>query len=193
MCAADLKAPLAIEELLEQAFANQPGLKHLVINAGIWSPSSLFAADIEHPDDQVRDQLELHITASFRLVRAALPHLSAGSSIVLVASTAGQRGEAGYSGYAASKAGMIALVRSWASELAGRDIRVNAVAPGWVETEMTTDALAGASGDKARAGIPLQRIATPVDIAAPIVFLLSPLARHMHGSVLSVNGGSVLA
>ncbi|MBK9384545.1 MAG: SDR family oxidoreductase [Planctomycetes bacterium] len=110
-----------------------------------------------------------------------------------MSSTAGQRGEAEYSGYAASKAAMIGLVRSWAPELAGTGIRVNAVAPGWVETDMTAEALRGEGGERARAGIPLRRVASSDDLAGPIVFLLSPLARHMNGSVLSVNGGSVLA
>lgn len=191
--AGDLAADDACAELVARAFAGSAAPRHLVLNAGIWLPSPLAGAAGDRAVEQVREQLELHVTASFALMRAARPLFSAGSSVVLVSSTAGQRGEAEYSGYAASKAAMIGLVRSWAPELAGTGIRVNAVAPGWVETDMTAEALRGEGGEKARAGIPLRRIATSEDIAGPIVFLLSPLARHLNGSVLAVNGGSVLA
>jgi 3-oxoacyl-[acyl-carrier protein] reductase len=190
---ADLARAEAASELVASAFESSAVPRHLVVNAGVWLPSPLLGALDDGAVERVREQMELHVTASFALVRAALPHLGEGSSIVLVSSTAGQRGEAGYSGYAASKAAMIGLVRSWSAELAGTGIRVNAVAPGWVETDMTADALRGEGGAVARAGIPLRRIATSEDVAFPIVFLLSPLARHLHGSVLSVNGGSVLA
>ncbi|MBL8899213.1 MAG: SDR family oxidoreductase [Planctomycetes bacterium] len=191
--AGDLASADACAALVARAFEDRLSPRHLVINAGIWLPSPL-AGDAEGDAiANVREQLELHVTASFALMRAARPFLAEGSSVVLVSSTAGQRGEAEYSGYAASKAAMIGLVRSWAPELAGTGIRVNAVAPGWVETDMTAEALRGAGGERARAGIPLRRVATSDDLAGPIVFLLSPLARHMNGSVLSVNGGSVLS
>jgi 3-oxoacyl-[acyl-carrier protein] reductase len=191
--AGDLRSAEACAQLVARALDGRAAPRHVVINAGVWLPSPLAGAAEDGAIANVREQLELHVTASFALMRAARPFLAEGSSVVLVSSTAGQRGEAEYSGYAASKAAMIALVRSWAPELAGTSIRVNAVAPGWVETDMTEEALRGAGGERARAGIPLRRIAASEDIAGPIVFLLSPLARHMNGSVLSVNGGSVLA
>jgi 3-oxoacyl-[acyl-carrier protein] reductase len=113
-------------------------------------------------------------------------------SIVIVSSTAGQRGEAGYSNYAASKGGQISFTKALATELAP-DIRVNCVAPGWVDTELNTVVF----GDhlfkqKVLDGIPLVRIATPDDVAMAIVFIGSDWARQITGEVLNVNGGAVL-
>ena len=112
--------------------------------------------------------------------------------IVLVASTAGQRGEAYHADYGASKGAMIAFVKSLAPELAKRDITVNSVAPGWVDTEMCEIPFAGGGRAAIERGIPLGRIAAPRDIAGPIVFLCSELARHITGEIVNVNGGSVL-
>jgi 3-oxoacyl-[acyl-carrier protein] reductase len=112
---------------------------------------------------------------------------------VIVSSTAGQRGEANFSNYAASKGGQISFTKSLAPELAGFGINVNCVAPGWVETDMTTDALAEAATiESIRKIIPIGRPATPKEIAAPIVFLCSEWANHITGEILNVNGGSVL-
>jgi 3-oxoacyl-[acyl-carrier protein] reductase len=113
--------------------------------------------------------------------------------IVIVSSTAGQRGEANYSSYAASKGGQISLTKSLAVELARDGINVNAVAPGWVETEMTARAFTD-PGERARieSAIPLGRVASAEDVAWPVAFLCSEWARHITGEVLGVNGGSVL-
>src|ERR1700674_4456703 len=161
----------------------------LVNNAGIWVPTPLADFDAAGLDET----LAVNVTGSFLCAAAALPllELSADGNVVNVTSTAGQRGEPGYSPYAASKGAMIAATRSWAVELAPR-VRVNSVAPGWVDTDMTAAALSGPARSEALAGIPLGRIATPEDIAGPVVFLASPLARHVTGEVLSVNGGSVI-
>ena len=94
--------------------------------------------------------------------------------------------------YAASKGAMISFVKSLAVELAAQDITVNSVAPGWVDTEMCEEPFAGGGRARIEATIPLRRIAAPEDIAGPIVFLCSPLARHVTGEILNVNGGSVL-
>jgi 3-oxoacyl-[acyl-carrier protein] reductase len=108
-----------------------------------------------------------------------------------VGSTAGQRGEAFHADYAATKGAMISLVKSLAVECAP-DITVNCVAPGWVDTEMSAGPYAGEGKARITATIPLKRIPPPEDIAGPILFLCSPLARHITGEVLNVNGGSVL-
>jgi 3-oxoacyl-[acyl-carrier protein] reductase len=113
-------------------------------------------------------------------------------SIVLVASTAGQRGEPFHSHYAASTGAMIALTRSLGAELGPRGIRVNCVAPGWVMTNMSSGALEGAAGEGIKRAIPLGRPGTPDEIAGPIAFLASDLASYLHGQVLSVNGGAVM-
>jgi 3-oxoacyl-[acyl-carrier protein] reductase len=117
--------------------------------------------------------------------------MTAGGRVVLVSSTAGQRGEAGHADYAASKGAIIALTKSLALEYAP-DITVNCLAPGWVDTEMARPAFGGGAREAIGASIPLRRIPPPEDIAGPIVFLLSDLARHITGEVLNVNGGSVL-
>jgi 3-oxoacyl-[acyl-carrier protein] reductase len=110
-----------------------------------------------------------------------------------VASTAGQRGEAYHSDYAASKGAMISFVKSLCVEMARRDITVNCVAPGWVDTEMAAQPYASGGRERISASIPLGRVADPRDIAGPIVFLCSDLARHITGEIVNVNGGSVLA
>ena len=185
----DLRDPADVWAMLALVAAEWGGLDVLVNNAGIWLPSPL--GDL---DGTVLDEtLTVNVAGSFLCAAAALPLLEAAAdgNIVNLTSTAGQRGEPGYSSYAASKGAMVAATRSWAVELAPR-VRVNSVAPGWVDTDMTAAALSGPGRDEALAGIPLRRIATPEDIAGPVVFLASPLARHVTGEVLSVNGGSVL-
>jgi 3-oxoacyl-[acyl-carrier protein] reductase len=185
----DLRDPAEVWAMFAFVAAEWGALDVLVNNAGIWVPSPL--GDL---DGSILDEtLAVNVTGSFLCAAAALPllELAADGNIVNLTSTAGQRGEPGYSSYAASKGAMIAATRSWAVELAPR-VRVNSVAPGWVDTDMTAAALSGPGRNEALAGIPLGRIATPDDIAGPVVFLASPLARHVTGEVLSVNGGSVL-
>ena len=114
------------------------------------------------------------------------------AAIVMVSSTAGQRGEANYSNYAASKGGQISFTKALASELCPK-IRVNAVAPGWIETAMVRPVFDDeAYKQSVIRSIPLQRIATTDDIALSICFLLSDWSRHITGEILNVNGGSVL-
>jgi 3-oxoacyl-[acyl-carrier protein] reductase len=114
--------------------------------------------------------------------------------IVLISSTAGQRGEAFHADYAVTKGALISLTKSLSSELAPRGIRVNCVAPGWVTTDMSSATLNDpALGEKIVAGIPVGRPASPREIAGPVVFLCTPLAGFISGEVLNVNGGSVLA
>jgi len=115
-----------------------------------------------------------------------------GGRLVLVSSTAGQRGEAFHADYAAAKGATISIVKSLALELAPRGITVNSVAPGWVDTEMVADVLEQGGRERITATIPVGRIASARDIAGPIVFLCSDEARHITGEILNVNGGSVL-
>lgn len=163
----------------------------LVCNAGVWEGAAL-----EEMSEGLWERvLETNLKGTWAVCRAAAPPLKrAGRGrIVIVSSTAGQRGEAFYSNYAASKGGQLAFAKSLAVELGPYGINVNAVAPGWVETEMTAEALAGpAARADALAEIPRGRIATPEEVALPVLFLCSGWARHVNGAVLSVNGGSVL-
>ena len=113
--------------------------------------------------------------------------------IVLISSTAGQRGEAYHADYAVTKGALISLTKSLSTELEPQGIRVNCVAPGWVATDMSKSTLADpATGEKIRAAIPVGRVATAREIAGPIVFLCTPLAGFISGEVLNVNGGAVL-
>ncbi len=163
----------------------------LICNAGIWE-----GKPVEDISEELWDRvLDVNLKGTWAVCKAAVPLMKQQGSgrIVVVSSTAGQRGEANVSNYAASKGGQISFVKSLAVELAPMDVTVNAVAPGWVETEMNTDVFADkAFHDAVTAGIPLRRVASANDIALPIVFLCSDWARHITGEVLNVNGGSVL-
>ncbi len=178
-----------IEKLFDHVRAEWGGLDCLVNNAGVWIHDPLIRLDKTKLDAT----LAVNVVGPFLCAREAVPllELSKNGSILSISSTAGQRGEEFYSPYAASKGAIISATKSWSTELAPK-IRVNAVAPGWVDTDMTAEALSGERRQEVVASIPLQRIATPEDIAAPVVFLASPLARHITGEILNVNGGSVL-
>ena len=132
-----------------------------------------------------------NLDALFYSTRAALGVMGAGGKVVLVSSTAGQRGEAGHADYAATKGAIIALTKSLAIEYAP-DILVNCVAPGWVDTEMSAPAFGGGEKERITSTIPLRRIPSAEQIAGPILFLCSDLASHVTGEVVNVNGGSVL-
>lgn len=188
--AGDISTRHGAEELFERVHREFGALDIFVGNAGIWPPRDVPLAEMS--DDQWRRTMAANVDAVFYTTRAAARALNDGGRIVLVSSTAGQRGEAMHADYAASKGAVISFVKSLAVELGPRDITVNSVAPGWVDTEMVADPLAGGGRARIEAGIPLGRVATPRDIAGPIVFLCSALARHITGEILNVNGGSVL-
>ena len=141
-------------------------------------------------DEEWQRVLDVNLTGSFRVVRAAVPAMRAtgGGSIVLMASVNGLRGMFGQANYAASKAGVIGLAKSVAQEAGAFGIRVNAVAPGYVKTPMTAT-VPPKFMEEALRTTPLGRLAEPGDIADVILFLLSPLARHLSGTVIRVDGG----
>ena len=165
------------------------GLDILVINHGVWPADDVPVAKMT--DEQWESTRRANLDAVIYVTRAAIPKLRDGGTIVLVASTAGQRGEAFHTDYAATKGAVIAITKSLAVELAPR-ITVNCVAPGWVDTEMSAKPYAGDGRAAIEKTIPLRRVASAEDIAGPILFLCSPLARHITGETLNVNGGSVL-
>jgi 3-oxoacyl-[acyl-carrier protein] reductase len=165
------------------------GLDVVVVNHGVWPPDPVPLGDMT--DEQWESTRRANFDAMFYVCRAAIPKLTAGATIVLVSSTAGQRGEAFHADYAATKGAVISLTKSLAVELAPK-VTVNCVAPGWVDTEMSAKPYAGGGRQAIERTIPLGRVASADDIAGPIVFLCSPLARHITGEILNVNGGSVL-
>ncbi|HEY0972123.1 MAG TPA: SDR family oxidoreductase [Gemmatimonadales bacterium] len=186
----DLGTREGAESVFDTAVEALGGLDIYVGNAGVWPPRDVPLAGMT--DEQWTSTMRANLDAIFHTTRIAARLLGDGGRIVLVTSTAAQRGEAFHADYAASKGAVVSLVKSLAVELGPRGVTVNSVAPGWVDTEMTAGVLQGVARERAAAAIPVGRIATPDDIAAPIVFLCSPLARHVTGEILNVNGGSVL-
>jgi 3-oxoacyl-[acyl-carrier protein] reductase len=163
----------------------------LVNNAGVWKRGVIGAMT----EQQWDKTLDINLKGTFLFCNAAVPSMKKRRSgkIINIASTAGQRGEPFYSHYAASKGGVIAFTKAIAAELAPDGIIVNCVSPGWVLTDMTSRIL----GNRKQIGsinrlIPRGRVATPEEIAGPVVFLASDLANHLVGAVVNVNGGSVL-
>lgn len=168
------------------------GVDAFVGNAGVWLPTSLELTD-EANLDKV---LETNLIGLFRWNAEIIPALknSGDGNIILISSTAGQRGEAGYSAYAASKGAIISLTKSMATELGPYGIRVNCIAPGWVDTDLSAPALRGdeAARKKIEGIFPLGKIPEAEDIAGPIAFLLSDWSKAINGEILNVNGGTVL-
>jgi 3-oxoacyl-[acyl-carrier protein] reductase len=197
----ELGSPQDGRVLVETAVQALGRLDALVVNHGIWPPDDAPIAAMS--EAQWRRTMGINLDSVFGLVQAAVAQMdrqAAGRAanetvghIVLISSTAGQRGEAFHADYAVTKGALISLTKSLSSELASRGIRVNCVAPGWVTTEMSAGALDDPEvGPRIRTGIPVGRAATPREIAGPILFLCTPLAGFISGEVLNVNGGAVL-
>lgn len=163
----------------------------LVNNAGIWKYGEIDKMSLEDWEETMR----INMSGLFLVTREVVPVMKGNKfgRIINITSTAGQRGEAFHSHYAASKGAAISFTKSLAVELAAYNITVNSVAPGWVDTDMCTEVFANIDyKEEVRKGIPVGRIATAEDIAGPVLFLASELARHINGEILNVNGGSVL-
>lgn len=189
-CAGDLSEPGDVETLFARADEEFDGLDIFVGNHGIWPPVD--APLSEMTDEQWHRTMAANLHSIFYTCRAASRRLRDGGRIVLVSSTAAQRGEAYHGDYAATKGAMVSLVKGLCIEVAPRGITVNSVAPGWIDTEMSESAFQGDDRARVAAGIPIGRIATADDVAGPIVFLCSELGRHVTGEILNVNGGAVL-
>ena len=188
--AGDVSRPDHARQMVRDVVAAWQRLDILVNNAGVWEEDEAGRGDLETWDRA----FAVNARGAFLVTDAAVPHLEREKgSIVFVASTAAQRGEAKHSAYAASKGALVSYTKSLAMELGPRGIRVNCVAPGWVETDMTAAALSGPGRREIERAIPVGRVASPEDIAGPVLFLVSDLARHVQGEILNVNGGSVLA
>jgi 3-oxoacyl-[acyl-carrier protein] reductase len=185
----DLADPGVSARLVARVAETFNRLDIFVANAGVWPPADVPLAKL--PAERWRETVAANLDAVYHSTRAALGLMGPGGRVVLVSSTAGQRGEAGHADYAATKGALIALTKSLAVECAP-DILVNCVAPGWVDTEMSAPAFGGEAKARIAATIPLRRIPTAEQIAGPIVFLCSDLASHITGEILNVNGGSVL-
>jgi 3-oxoacyl-[acyl-carrier protein] reductase len=195
----DLSTPSDGRALVAAAVRAFGRLDILVANHGIWEAADAPIAAMA--ETQWRRTLGVNLDSVFGLVQAAVaqfdlqsrPSGASAGHIVLISSTAGQRGEAFHADYAVTKGAIVSLTKSLSSELAPRGIRVNCVAPGWVATDMSAAALDDPGlGARIRAGIPVGRPASPREIAGPVLFLCTPLAGFISGEILNVNGGAVL-
>ena len=156
-------------------------------NAGISKDNLLLRMSPEQWDEVIR----VNLNSVFYMTKQVIkPMMKARSgSIINMSSVIGEMGNAGQTSYAASKAGIIGFTKSVAKELGSRNIRCNAIAPGFVETDMTSYLKEGEAGDKYRAGIPLGRFATAEDIANTALFLASDMGNYITGQTISVCGG----
>lgn len=188
---ADVSLMSGARRVVEKALSQFGRLDMLVANAGIWE-----GAPIDQLNEKLWDRvIKMNLKSVYTCCHLAAQVMKRQREgrMVLVSSTAGQRGEANYSCYAAAKGAIISFTKSISVELAPFGIRVNCVAPGWVETDMAAEPL---SDPRQRreilSQIPIGRVAAPEDVAGVILFLVSDLARHIIGEVVNVNGGSVL-
>jgi 3-oxoacyl-[acyl-carrier protein] reductase len=188
---ADVSRVAEAERLVKETVERFQRIDFLICNAGIW-----LGAAVESMSEELWDRtMDINLKGTWSVCRAAAPIMKQQrfGRIVIVSSTAGQRGEEHYSNYAASKGGQIAFTKSLSSELAPSGINVNSVAPGWVITDMTADVFSDETATESIARtIPRGKVATPDEIAGPIAFLCSKWADNITGEVLNVNGGSVL-
>jgi len=180
-------------KLIDAAIRRFGRLDILVANAGIWNAEPVRIDKItEREWDKMVD---VNLKGVYTAIRSAVPHMISQNRgrIIAVSSTAGQRGEAFHSHYGAAKGGVISLVKGLAPELAPHNILVNAVAPGWVVTDMAEPVLRKpAEKRKATSLIPLRRFGRPEEVAMPILFLASEMSTYMTGEIININGGNVL-
>ena len=181
------------KSLVATAIRHFGRLDILVANAGIWNYAPL---PIEKMTEREWDEmLAVNLKGVYSVIHYAVPHMirQRGGRIIVVSSTAGQRGEAFHTHYGATKGGVISLVKGLSTELAPHHILVNCVAPGWIETDMARPVLKSRRlRRQAISVIPLRRFGRPEEVAMPILFLASTLATYMTGEVVNINGGNVL-
>lgn len=190
---ANLTGMAEAESLVRAAVERFGSLDALVVNHGVWPEE----VDVDKmTGERWRTTIAVNLDSVFAVVKhsvAQMKRQARGGHIVLVSSTAGQRGEAGHVDYAATKGAIISMTKGLSTELAPHGIYVNCIAPGWVDTDMTAGALADPERrEKIFAAIPLGRVATPEEIAAPILFLCTKHAGFITGEIFNVNGGAVL-
>jgi 3-oxoacyl-[acyl-carrier protein] reductase len=175
----------AVEEAVNSVIKNMGQINNLVNNAGITIDKLLLRMKEEDWDRVIT----VNLKSVFNCTRAVIRHmLKTGGSIVNISSIAGVMGNAGQSNYAASKAGIIGFTKSAAREYGERGIRVNAVAPGFINTKMT-EILDDKYKEEMRKAIPLKRYGEPVEVARAVYFLLSEYGEYITGEVINVNGG----
>lgn len=183
---ADLGDLGKVEKIVEETIKAAEGFDILVNNAGITKDNLSFRMTLE----DFQKVLDVNLTAAFLLARTVGRDMirRRKGSIINMASVVGIHGNGGQANYAASKAGLIGLTKSLAQEVASRGVRVNAVAPGFIASDMT-DAMTDAAREKMLEHIPLKRVGTPEDVAEAILFFASDMSSYITGQVLPVDGG----
>jgi 3-oxoacyl-[acyl-carrier protein] reductase len=191
---ADIAEPAAVQAMVAQVVSEMGRIDVLVNNAGIYEEHPVAATDYEAWQASWQRTLQTNLigaaNASYWAARAMMAQ--GGGRIVNVSSRGSFRGEPLAPAYGASKAGLNAMGQSLAKYLAPYNIFVGTVAPGWVETDMAAETLAGPEGDAVRAQSPLGRVARPEEVAYAVLFLASPGAEFMTGAIIDVNGASYL-
>lgn len=191
---ADLNSAESAGALVRAAVKRFGRLDILIVNHGVWPDREVAVDDMS--EDQWHSTIGINLDSVFGLVKHAVAEMkrqNSGGKIVIISSTAGQRGEAFHCDYAATKGAVISMVKGLSTELARDGIYVNCVAPGWVATDMSMPAMSDpAFAKRVHATIPLGRIAKPEEIAAPILFLCTDHAGFVTGEIFNVNGGAVL-
>ena len=191
---AELSDVASGEKLIAAAVKQFGQLDALIVNHGVW-PSNDAPID-QMSDAQWQRTIAINLDSVFSLIKhgvAQMKKQKTASHIVIISSTAGQRGEALHCDYAASKGAIISMVKGLSTELAPHGIYVNCVAPGWVATDMAAPALADpATRDRVLKTIPLGRVGKPEEVAASILFLCTAHAGFITGEIMNVNGGAVL-
>jgi 3-oxoacyl-[acyl-carrier protein] reductase len=197
--ACDLDTPEAARGLVAEAVKHFGRLDILVANHGVWPMQDVPIEKMS--DQQWRSTMAINLDGVFGLVKHSVAQMkaqpragTASGHIVLISSTSGQRGEAFHCDYSASKGALMSMTKTLSTELASAGIYVNSVAPGWVDTDMSAEAIASpGTGDEILRTIPLGRVGRPEEIAAPVLFLCTEHASFITGEVFNVNGGAVLA
>jgi len=188
---ADISEKSDVNLMIERMIKEWSRIDILVNNAGIWTYGEMG----NMAEEVWAETMKINLDGVFFTCNAVVPYMKKKKRgwIINISSTAAVRGEAFHSHYSASKGALVSLTKSLAAELAPYNIRVNCVAPGWVDTDMCTEVLSDPDYRReVQESIPLKRIPSPEDIAGPILFLASELARHITGEVLNVNGGAIL-
>lgn len=197
--ASDLNHTEGAHSLVQQAVEHFGRIDILIANHGVWPVQDV---PIERmSDEQWRSTMSINLDGVFGLVKHAVAQMKTqprtngpAGHIVLISSTSGQRGEAFHCDYSATKGALISLTKGLSTELASAGIYVNCVAPGWVDTDMSADAINDPkSGEQILRTIPLGRVGNPEEIAGPVLFLCTQHAGFITGEIFNVNGGAVLA